>query len=625
MHGEGVGRRAVFTGILLASLLVPIAARGQEGPSLNISVSATTIMLGDNVEVGLEFAGAEEPAPPQFPAIKDVDVATLQPSTQRQTSIQMINGRTTRSETVLVRFNYVLTPKGVGSFTIPPITIKHKGQDYSTQPVTIQVTKGVQQDHVLLTVSADKAEIFVGEQVVLTAKLSFDNPQRIMNYACTIPWLLNAEGFLTEPVKEFLSSLKGEEALAVNGTPGIPFRVTTAKDVNRNRDYAVYSISKCLFPTSQGERKIPPSTFKCQYAQNLRRTDDFFFGQRVVPQRVQSLFARSNDLTIKVKPLPEVGRPVDFSEAVGEYRMEVTVEPTTVRTYDPVTVKMRIFGTGDAQGIKSPNLGDATGFKTYAGDVKAALSREGGKVGGSKTFTMILEPQSPSVKEVPAATFAYFNPKVGRYETLRQGPFPIKVLPAERELPLTASKAPASAPVKGEAVELGKDLMPIAGDPAELTNQSAPIYMSRVVWVMLPMPWLLAGIAYLVQRRRERMRFDAGYARASRAMRTARRRLAEARRMAASDAGKDLHGTLAKAVSDFIADKLNLPPATVSADSARELLARHGAAPETVEAVVGFFAECDHARFSAQGAGVPADSDLLSKANALLRRLEDVL
>jgi hypothetical protein len=446
-----------------------------------------------------------------------------------------------------------------------------------------------------------------------------------MNYACTIPWLLNAEGFLVEPVKEFLSNLKGDEALVVNGTQGIPFRVTPTKDANRNKEYAVYSISKYLFPTSQGERKIPAATFKCQYAESVRRTDDFFFGQRVVPQRVQNLFARSDDLTITVKPLPELGRPADFSEAVGEYQMEVTVEPTTVRAYDPVTIKMRVFGTGDVQGIKSPNLGNTTGFKSYAGDVKAVPSREGGKVGGSKTFTMILEPQSPNIKEVPAATFIYFNPKVGRYETLRQGPFPIKVLPAERELPLPTSKAPAAAPVKGEAVELGKDLMPIAGDLAELTNQSAPIYLSRAVWFTLPLPWLLAGIAYLIQRRRERLRFDAGYARASRAMRTARRRLAEARRMAASGAGKDIHGTLAKAVGDFIADKLNLPPAAVAADSARELLTRHGAAPETVQAVVGFFAECDHARFSAQGARISADSDLLSQANALLRRLEDVL
>jgi len=70
---------------------------------------------------------------------------------------------------------------------------------------------------------------------------------------------------------------------------------------------------------------------------------------------------------------------------------------------------------------------------------------------------------------------------------------------------------------------------------------------------------------------------------------------------------------------------LNLPPASVSADSARELLGRHGAAQEIMEAVASFFAECDHARFSALGAQAAAASNLLAEAQALLRRLDDVL
>ena len=92
-----------------------------------------------------------------------------------------------------------------------------------------------------------------------------------------------------------------------------------------------------------------------------------------------------------------------------------------------------------------------------------------------------------------------------------------------------------------------------------------------------------------------------------------------------SASAKEVYGAIAKAVSDFIADKMDLPPARVSADTAQERLVRHGAAQETVGAVAAFFAECDRARFSAEGAQGAAASVVLDKAKELLRRLEDVL
>jgi hypothetical protein len=353
--------------------------------------------------------------------------------------------------------------------------------------------------------------------------------------------------------------------------------------------------------------------------------DDLFFGSQMVPQKVETIFARSNELIVKVKALPQVGRPADFGEAVGEYKMDVGVEPTTVRAFDPITVRMRIDGAGDVQAVKSPRVGDTTGFKSYAGDVKTALARADGKLGGSKTFTMILEPQSAEVKEVPQVTFSFFDTKAGRYATLRQGPFPIKVLPAEREQLLVLGQPPGSGAKKDYAVELAKDIMPIATDLGGLSRNKGPLYLSLFVWAVLPVPWVVGGVAYLVRRRRDRLRSDPGYARVSRAMREARRKLREVRAVVAGAAAKEIYGALGRIVSEFIADKLNLPPASVAAESARHLLAERGVSSEIADPTIGFFTECDQARFSAEGAVSANVEEIFRKAEMLLKRLNRVL
>ena len=603
-------RLRLFSTAFLACLLWNLAAQAEETPSFTAKVSSTTVSLGESVTLSLNFSGFEAPEPPTL-TIPGVEVTSQ--------GVRMSSSQWGNVSESVVSYQYDLRPTRLGDFTIPAFTAVYKGRKCTTEPITVQVVKSAPQDHVLVILEADKTEVYVNEQVALTVKFIVDDHQRIrfrQGDGCTIPWFLNAEGFAVEPVQDFVKGLKGDLELPVNGVQMVPFQASRTK--RGGREYVVCSLSKPMFTTSQGEHKIAACSLSCVYP----RVEELL-GAFQTPGQV--ILATSNELTIKVKPLPTEGRPADFSEAVGEFQMEASADPPSVHVGDPVTLKLRVFGPGNLQGVKSPSLGDLTGFKSYPGESPTTVSREGGKMVGSRSFTILLEPQSEDVKEIPAVKFVFFNPKLARYETLTQGPFALRVLPVERES-AGRPRGPASpAPAKGWVMESAKEIMPIAEDLAGLENEGRPLYMNRLLWVVLPMPWFAAGISLLIRRRQERMRLDAGYARASRAMRAARQKLAEAKSLMGSAPGKQAYAGIARAVADFIADKLNLPPASVSADSARELLGRHGAAQEIVEAVVSFFASCDHARFSAVGAQAAAASNLLAKAEVLLRRLDDVL
>ena len=59
------------------------------------------------------------------------------PQQGRSTSVQMINGKTTKS--VQTTYSYVLRPVKTGKFTLARASAKVKGQDIYSQPTTIKV------------------------------------------------------------------------------------------------------------------------------------------------------------------------------------------------------------------------------------------------------------------------------------------------------------------------------------------------------------------------------------------------------------------------------------------------------------------------------------------------------
>ena len=61
------------------------------------------------------------------------------PQQGRSTSVQIVNGKTTRS--VQTTYTYVLKPVKAGKFTIPRASAKVKGEEIFSEPVTVEVVE----------------------------------------------------------------------------------------------------------------------------------------------------------------------------------------------------------------------------------------------------------------------------------------------------------------------------------------------------------------------------------------------------------------------------------------------------------------------------------------------------
>src|SRR5262249_56847351 len=100
----------------------------------------------------------------------------------------------------------------------------------------------------------------------------------------------------------------------------------------------------------------------------------FFYGG---PPR-QPVELTSQPLVLDVLPLPEQGKPADFSGAVGRFSLDVRGAPLDVTAGDPVTMTYTLRGDGDLSSVAPPAIAGSDTLRVYP--VQAATTPPGRQV-----------------------------------------------------------------------------------------------------------------------------------------------------------------------------------------------------------------------------------------------------
>ena len=145
--------------------------------------------LREQFNVTFVFEGEKSPSDFRWAAGEDFQLV-WGPQQSRSTSIQTINGKTTKSSQVA--YTYVLVPKSVGKFTLPVATVKVKGKELTSNAVTVEVvsdgessdsrtssqqngrnteTGGISGDDLFMRLTLDRTDVVVGEPVTAVLKL----------------------------------------------------------------------------------------------------------------------------------------------------------------------------------------------------------------------------------------------------------------------------------------------------------------------------------------------------------------------------------------------------------------------------------------------------------------------
>jgi len=573
---------------------------------LNFSAEAdrTTVGLGEQFQLtvtveGTNIGGAPRP---QVPAMDDFD--QLGSTSSQSTNISFVNGRMTQQNSI--SFIYFLSPKRVGSLTIPPFALSFKGTTYQTQPIAITVTKESQapppaqqqqpqspfgfpgrsqprssgRGNVLVTASADRTSVYQGEQV-------------------TVTFVLYTQARIGDLGIKEMPGFTGGWAEKLYDAKELNWRNAT---YNGQRYSAATLKQVALFPTQSGELKIDRMTVSGQVVVS----GGFFFDS------AEPFEASSDPITINVKSLPEAGKPPEFSGGVGDFKVTAVLSGDSSVGGEPLTLTVNVAGTGNIGLVGEPELAPISGVKVLSPETKQTTRTSGGRVAGERTFNYPLIPTADGKFIIPEITMGFFSPKTGSYYTQTTSRLEFVASGAGRT-PLAETETGVK--------KLGADIVhikPGLGPASPLAAGRSPF--ASLGWFFYPAGLLVLGLGVLLGRHRRRLEQDRGYARRTRSSKLVKKGLAEASRLLAQGNEREFYAALSRAVVGYVGDRFNLETSGMTGEQIQAELSSRKIDADTVGGLLELIASCDAARFS-PGMARCTPKETLDKARIVLERL----
>lgn len=246
-----------------------------------------------------------------------------------------------------------------------------------------------------VSVELDKTEVYEGEQV-------------------TVNWYVYTRGQMETLDRLKFPDLKGFWKEVIEEVPTIQF---TQEVVNGVPWKKALLASHALFPIKAGTATV--DEYKIKSRVRLFNQGLGFAGK---PFEYTRSSAR---VPIKVKPLPVDGRPSDFSGAVGKFELSDHVENQTVPVNQPLSLKVRFEGAGNAKLIDLPALNLPSSLEQYDTKSEAKFFKNGRSF---KEFEVLLIPRQEGELTIPALSVSMFDPATNKYYTRKTQAIALKVV-----------------------------------------------------------------------------------------------------------------------------------------------------------------------------------------------------
>ncbi|HDI51047.1 MAG TPA: protein BatD [Bacteroidetes bacterium] len=612
--------RKTITFLIFAFILSGTKELVAQDIVLKTYVDRTTVPLNQQFVLSVEISGKDANHAPE-PNLPDIsDFAALSGSSSSQ-SIQIVNGRMSISRTI----NYYYVATKVGKFNIPAVQIEMRGKTFKSAPIEIEITQAAASPpksqqrpratvrpessvagNLFLKVKFNKSKVYQNEPVLVTYKIY----TRVEVISYSIKKLPKAVGFWVENFP-------------------MPQQPTTHEEIVNGKKYVVAEVKKmALFPTDPGLKVIEPMEMVCevQLRQKRRSRDIFdqffsddFFGNSFFGRRIQTKL-ESKPVKIKVLPLPTIGKPADFSGAVGQFQLNASVDKNVVQTNEAITLKVKISGRGNIKMVREPNIAFPPDFEKYPPKVLEKINRQNNMISGNKVFEYVLIPRYAGEQRIPPFSFSYFDPANKKYKTLWSPEFVIKVAKGKEEFVSLGSGLLSKEEVK----LVGKDIRFIKMNSPKFFRKNV-YFNSSFLLIIFILPLFAVAGALGYRYRANKLAVNVAYARSQRANRIAKSRLRRAEKLLAVESQKEYYAEIFRALLGFVADKFNLPAAGVMTDQIAELLSSKGINDEIIRQYLECLQTCDYQRFAPANSTLQEMKSFYEKARKAIVQLEKTL
>lgn len=545
----------------------------------SIHIKAPQIVeQGQSFSITYSIEGREEIELIQQPSFAGFELL-YGPAVGNRSSMSIINGNV-RSESYS-DVTYTLLADKEGKYNISGLKLRVNGKELSAKPISISVRAGSGQGGFAYDERPRQTERSEQAQYKYVALV----PRRsvYVQEALPITYQLQSTEYprLSRDIKP--SVYDGFVSLDLLGSNPRQSKIQSIG----GRDWVTADlIQELLFAQHPGQLTIPSNEVYVLYT---HRDDS---GNPFLNEQSEKLL-RSEALQISVKPLPEAGKPEDFSGAVGSFTARYEVSSKEWKTNEASTIKLILEGQGNLKIAKLPKISLPNDIEVYDPVEKSEQSYQGGVLRSVRTIEYNLIPRNTGSITIPSVSLSYFNPTSGQYQRTQTKAIQVSISQGKQS--------------QTEATILGTNKEGDEHTPYGLISDLEPVAPFAPYGLQLFFGHLaaicLAVLVYKVIRRRQVARADVlGFA-ASRAKQVAHKRLQQAKKqLEAQHKEAFLEATL-NALWGYLGDKFKLPTSALNRDYVREHLQSLGVAEEHIQSLRQCIDDVEFARFAPSDEG----------------------
>lgn len=442
---------------------------------LEVKMSKTTLKVGESAQLSFIFnAVGDDFIPPKINGFQVNGPMVSQ-------SENIINGAYSGNQ----QFAYVIQAIRPGKFTIPSAMVEFKGRIFKSQPVIVTVLnqniKGEKQTNedsyvsknnvgknapVFIEAEISKTNVYINEPVEVSYRV-YLNPKFKIEKENKINFpKYNNFWSQTEDLRD-----NHWEQVVVNG------RIYYTKLFRRT----------VLYPQKTGNLSIDPLSLDFNIAYPTGELDFFNDPQYETARRVIATPSK----TIVVKPLPEKGKPENFTGAVGVFEFNVIVDKLESKTGEAIQMEFVVTGTGNLKLFELPKPNLPADFEIFEPTHKEDIEENIRGMSGSISDSYTIIPQNKGKFLVKPQQFSYFDIQSKSYKTISSDEINLTVAQGDKHISQLQKNKMASP----------KTILPIFTEATFFTLNSSTFFNSVWFYLLLGLP-ILTALFLLVDKRK---------------------------------------------------------------------------------------------------------------------------
>jgi len=424
---------------LAAALMAPSRATQTPSEGLQVSLSSALVKLGEPVGIVIRVEGDRRVRFGPLPTVSGLSFSKVTRSGRQQSVSYDARGRPVVEQRTT--FEVRVQPTSVGKYSIPPLAIELDGQSVQApdQAMTLEVVKDIEASQLLLFERAEvPGQVYEGQPYTLELRFGWDVTRKLADAELQLPWWERQEGVIevTSEVSQTgtyeIPIRPGRRAAAIEKLPPVE---------REGRRFDVYRLRRRFVATRPGTVEFGRSLFK--FSELVGRGGVFSRGAS------RDYYAPVEPFKIEVLPVPEEGRPLEWSGAVGEIEAARSVPRRDIDLGDAIELEVRWFGEGNLEFFDPPDLSRLRAFDQFR-----VLGVEDRKSPDERVVTYDLVPLDAAVNEVPGVPLSVFDTGSGRFAAISTEPLEIRVTPTAG-----AGEDPFGPAVEAEAPLVMRDIL----------------------------------------------------------------------------------------------------------------------------------------------------------------------